>query len=89
MWTSSNGYAFLAILARYVTNDWKLGTLRYWSGIAYAILSLSLLSSEEVLIDFKELKGEHSGDNMADSVWETIKLYEIQEKVQACIQSML
>jgi hypothetical protein len=24
-WTSSNGYAFLAIVAHYVTNDGKLG----------------------------------------------------------------
>ena len=24
-WTSSNGYAFLAIVMHYVNNDWKLG----------------------------------------------------------------
>jgi hypothetical protein len=26
-WTSSNGYAFLAIVAHYITNDGKLGTI--------------------------------------------------------------
>ncbi|KAE9391246.1 hypothetical protein BT96DRAFT_748630, partial [Gymnopus androsaceus JB14] len=49
---SSNGYAFIAIVAHYITNDGKL---------------------EEILIDFQELIGEHSGDNMADILWNTLK----------------
>ncbi|KAE9389813.1 hypothetical protein BT96DRAFT_755555, partial [Gymnopus androsaceus JB14] len=51
---SSNGYAFLAIIASYITNNGKL---------------------EEILIDFQELLGEHSGENMADVVWNTLKKY--------------
>ncbi len=28
-----------------------------------------------MLIDFRELLGEHSGDNMADAVWETLEIF--------------
>jgi len=31
------------------------------------------LSKEELLIDFHELVGKHSGENMAEAVWETLK----------------
>ncbi|KAE9392971.1 hypothetical protein BT96DRAFT_766503, partial [Gymnopus androsaceus JB14] len=48
------GYAFLTIIAHYITNEGKL---------------------EEILIDFHELLEEHSGDNMADAVWETLEKY--------------
>ncbi|KAJ7801450.1 hypothetical protein B0H14DRAFT_2386347, partial [Mycena olivaceomarginata] len=51
---SSSGYAFLAIVAHYVTNSGKLN---------------ALLTS---MIDFRELIGDHSGDNMAEAVWETM-----------------
>ncbi|SJL02917.1 uncharacterized protein ARMOST_06258 [Armillaria ostoyae] len=54
VWTSPNGYAFMAIIAHYVNNKGKL---------------------EETLIDFRELLGKHSGDNMADVVWETLKVF--------------
>jgi hypothetical protein len=33
------------------------------------------LSTEELLIDFCELVGEHSGENMAEVVWKTLKMY--------------
>jgi len=36
---------------------------------------------EELLIDFRELIGQHSGENMAAVVWSTLELYEIQSKV--------
>ena len=36
---------------------------------------------EELLIDFKELIGEHSSENMADVVWDVLKLYRITDKV--------
>lgn len=36
---------------------------------------------EELLIDFKELIGKHSGENMADVVWDVLKLYGITDKV--------
>ena len=38
----------------------------------YAIYLLCSLA-EELLIDFRELIGEHSGENMAEVVWETLK----------------
>lgn len=31
--------------------------------------------SEEILIDFRELVGEHSGENMAEAVWQTLETY--------------
>ncbi|KAI0685699.1 hypothetical protein BC835DRAFT_1251961, partial [Cytidiella melzeri] len=51
---SSNGYAFLAIIAHYIMNNGEL---------------------EELLINFWELSGEHSGENMAEAVWATLELY--------------
>ncbi|KAF4617983.1 hypothetical protein D9613_012957 [Agrocybe pediades] len=63
-WTSSNQYAFLAIVAHYVSNAGVL---------------------EELLIDFKELIGEHSGENMAATVWDTLQMYDITHKVMAFV----
>ena len=40
-----------------------------------------ILSAEELLIDFQELIGEHSGKNMATTVWTTLETYDIQAKV--------
>ena len=40
-----------------------------------------MLSAEELLIDFQELIGEHSGENMATAVWTTLENYNIQDKV--------
>ena len=37
---------------------------------------------EELLIDFRELVGEHSGENMAEAVWETLKRYGIEGRVR-------
>ncbi|KAJ6616720.1 hypothetical protein B0H10DRAFT_1726853, partial [Mycena sp. CBHHK59/15] len=56
---SSNGYAFLAIVTHYVTNDGRL---------------------EEMLIDFHEILGEHSSENMVDAVWETLKKYGLDNR---------
>ncbi|KAJ8456982.1 hypothetical protein ONZ45_g18499 [Pleurotus djamor] len=50
-WTSSNQYAFLAIVAHFVSNDGIL---------------------EEILIDFQELIGAHTGANLAEVVWRTM-----------------
>ena len=36
-----------------------------------------MIISEELLIDFWELSGEHSGENMAEAVWETLKQYDL------------
>ena len=42
---------------------------------------------EEVVLDFCEIVGEHSGDNLADTVWQTIELFGLQHKV--AISSLL
>jgi hypothetical protein len=45
-------------------------------------LSINLLiQPEELLIDFRELIGEHSGENMAEAVWETLKRYGLENRV--------
>ncbi|KAH9915977.1 uncharacterized protein BXZ73DRAFT_54055, partial [Epithele typhae] len=38
---------------------------------------------EEVLLDFRELQGEHSGENLADSVWHTMSTYGLKGRVIA------
>jgi len=40
---------------------------------------------EELLIDFRELIGEHSGENMAEAVWETLKQYGLIGRVSSLI----
>jgi hypothetical protein len=80
-WTSPNGYAFLAIVAHYVTNDGNLGEyfrLKISPAAAYTLL-------EELLIDFQELIGEHSGDNMAEVVWKTLDDYKLTGRVRQCL----
>ena len=37
---------------------------------------------EELLIDFRELIGPHSGENMAEAVWSTMEVYGLIRKVQ-------
>ena len=45
------------------------------------ILQSVILFIEELLIDFRELIGAHSGTNMAEVVWSTIVLYGLEGKV--------
>ena len=40
------------------------------------------MSTDELLIDFRELIGSHSGENMASAVWDTLELYSLKGKVQ-------
>jgi hypothetical protein len=42
---------------------------------------MHLHAVEELLIDFRELIGEHSGENMAEAVWATMELYGLVGKV--------
>ncbi|KAH9018984.1 hypothetical protein EDB83DRAFT_2197766, partial [Lactarius deliciosus] len=63
---SSNSIAFLAIVAHYVINDEELDD---------SFLFFQLTDSEELLVDFQELISAHSGENMAEVVWETLELY--------------
>ncbi|KAJ7205220.1 hypothetical protein GGX14DRAFT_299563, partial [Mycena pura] len=40
---------------------------------------------EECLIDFCEIKGEHSGENIANAVWEALARYEIEGRIIAFV----
>ena len=40
-----------------------------------------MIISEELLIYFRELSGEYSGENMAEAVWETLKQYDLVGRV--------
>lgn len=61
-WTSSNQHAFLAIVVHYVTNDWRHGSFH-----GYDKVLLTHIAIEEFLLDFRELMGQHSGENMMDN----------------------
>ena len=69
-------YAFIAIVAHYVNINGELGMFVY-------LLSIpdSIFFAEELLIDFRELLGAHSGENIADTVWETLVMYGIEAQV--------
>ena len=56
----------------YVTNDWELGNI-----CCLHILQCAdyLLIAEELLIDFRDIIGEHSGANMAHAVYETLYFF--------------
>ncbi len=49
------------------------------------ILDTYAIESEEILIDFCELIGEHSGVNMAATVWETLQKYRLTGRVKAIL----
>lgn len=86
-WTSPNQYAFLAIIAHYVTNEGKHGM--FFALLSYCASHGLTIITEEVVIDFKELVGEHSGENMAEVVWSTLKLYKIENKVRTIVMLWL
>ena len=44
-------------------------------------LVVDILYSEELLINFHELIGEHSGENLAHAVYETLDLYDLNSWV--------
>ena len=44
---------------------------------------------EELLIDFRELIGEHSGENMAEAVWETLKRYGLEKRARTFRTSLI
>jgi hypothetical protein len=41
--------------------------------------------TEELLIDFHEIIGEHSGANLAEAVWNTLELYGLKNRVTAVV----
>ncbi len=44
-------------------------------------ISLTSCRVEELLIDFREPVGQHTGENMASAIWETISSYGLASKV--------
>ncbi|KAJ7875728.1 hypothetical protein B0H14DRAFT_2273186, partial [Mycena olivaceomarginata] len=40
---------------------------------------------EECLIDFAELIGSHSGENMADTVWATLEKFDLCRQINALV----
>ncbi|KAG2132134.1 uncharacterized protein EDB93DRAFT_1069427, partial [Suillus bovinus] len=40
---------------------------------------------EELLIDFCEIIGEHSGANLAEAVWNTLELYRLKDRIMGVV----
>ena len=76
-------YAFLAVVAHYTNNSGELGASLIFLQLKISVETFKI-SPEELLIDFRELIGEHTGENMAEAVWETLAMYGIQDRV-SCI----
>ena len=72
-WTSSNNFAFMAIIAHFVTTEGVLGVF-----VSSLLGQFTKRYTEELLIDFRELEGAHLGANMAEAVWEMLKRYKIR-----------
>ena len=49
--------------------------------LAYYFGSNARSVTEELLVDFREMLGEHSGENIAEAVWETLVTYGIEGRV--------
>ena len=77
-WTSSNNYAFLAIVAHYIMKTGDLGMIP--PTYCQHFIDKKI---EELFINFRELMGEHSGENMAEAVWETLTKYGISDHVHS------
>ena len=61
----------------YINNEWQLGTWKL--NVSFELVPNIII--EELLIDFCGLIGEHSGENFAEAVYETLQLYELKGKV--------
>ena len=68
----------MAIVAHYVKKSGQLGML-----FPYLIHADSRCENviEELLIDFHQLEGEHSGANMAEATWDTLIHFGIENWV--------
>jgi hypothetical protein len=64
----------------YVTNDWELGNICGCLRI-FQCADYLLLIAEELLIDFRDIIGEHSGANMAHTVYETLCSFGLKGRV--------
>lgn len=63
-WKSSNQYAFMAIVLHCVTEDWEVG--EYICNLVHS--SSQTVCAEEILIDFREIVGQHSGEKQGAAV---------------------
>jgi hypothetical protein len=77
MWTSSNNYAFMAIVVHYVTKSGQLGGLLNYL-TQNSETNGKNNTSEELLINFCELEGKHSRANMAKATWEMLTHFRIE-----------
>lgn len=68
----------------YVTNDWRHGKPFYSYASIVILICLSALL-EEVLLDFREMIGAHSGENMAEAVFAKVVEYGLEDKVYRVI----
>lgn len=50
------------------------------------VLTATLVPTEEMLLDFCVMTGEHSGENMAQEVQQTLQLYGLEKKVTFVFQ---
>ncbi|KAF8980063.1 hypothetical protein BDQ17DRAFT_1264096, partial [Cyathus striatus] len=39
---------------------------------------------EELLIDFQEMLGKHTGENMASVIWKTLQIYGLDSSSKVC-----
>ena len=62
----------------YVTNDWELSNICCLHILQYTDY---LLIAEELLIDFRDIIGEHSSANMAHAVYETLCSFGLKGRV--------
>jgi hypothetical protein len=63
----------------WINDDWKLGT-----PYSHLILFCSK-ASEELLIDFRELVGDHSGENLAHAVYDTLNTCGLKGRVSLLV----
>ena len=68
-------------LLSYFTISRKIGTLVCAFFIQH-FFPLADRVTEEVLMDFREIIGEHSGENLTHAVWETLELYGLKGHVR-------
>ena len=59
----------------------------WWVKICYIVRTELNVTIEELLIDFRELIGEHSGENLAEAVYDTLQLYDIKDKVRSSLSA--
>jgi len=58
------------------------------SKIYYVVCSQLNITKEELLIDFRELIGEHLRENLAEAVFDTLQLYDLRDKVRTSTSSL-